>query len=57
MDFGYPKDISEDFPGINTTINAAFYKKSEQTKCLLCLQYRHMYSKVYVDILYVCLWL
>ncbi|KAM6932988.1 matrix metalloproteinase-20-like [Xenentodon cancila] len=27
MDFGYPKYISEDFPGINTTINAAFYKE------------------------------
>uniref|UniRef100_A0A8C6KUL9 Matrix metallopeptidase 20b (enamelysin) n=1 Tax=Nothobranchius furzeri TaxID=105023 RepID=A0A8C6KUL9_NOTFU len=28
MDFGYPKYISEDFPGINSTINAAFYKNS-----------------------------
>ncbi|XP_028275005.1 matrix metalloproteinase-20 [Parambassis ranga] len=27
MDFGYPKYISEDFPGVNTTINAAFYKE------------------------------
>uniref|UniRef100_A0A8C4GM32 Peptidase metallopeptidase domain-containing protein n=1 Tax=Dicentrarchus labrax TaxID=13489 RepID=A0A8C4GM32_DICLA len=26
MDFGYPKYISEDFPGINTTINATVYK-------------------------------
>ncbi|XP_047451209.1 matrix metalloproteinase-20 [Mugil cephalus] len=26
MDFGYPKYISEDFPGVNTMINAAFYK-------------------------------
>ncbi|XP_073338987.1 matrix metalloproteinase-20-like [Pagrus major] len=26
MDFGYPKYISEDFPGVNTTINAALYK-------------------------------
>ncbi|XP_029028165.1 matrix metalloproteinase-20-like [Betta splendens] len=26
MDFGYPKYISEDFPGVNTTINAAFHK-------------------------------
>ncbi|XP_054649941.1 matrilysin-like isoform X2 [Dunckerocampus dactyliophorus] len=25
MDFGYPKYIIEDFPGLNTTINAAFY--------------------------------
>lgn len=30
MDFGYPKYISEDFPGVNTTINAAFYKEGEQ---------------------------
>ncbi|KAG7223128.1 hypothetical protein INR49_015887 [Caranx melampygus] len=27
MDFGYPKYISEDFPGVNTTINAAFHKE------------------------------
>ncbi|KAK2846977.1 hypothetical protein Q5P01_009976 [Channa striata] len=27
MDSGYPKGISEDFPGINGTINAAFHKK------------------------------
>ncbi|XP_029963521.1 matrix metalloproteinase-20 [Salarias fasciatus] len=27
MDFGYPKYISEDFPGINTTVNAAFHKE------------------------------
>ncbi|XP_033970653.1 matrix metalloproteinase-20 [Trematomus bernacchii] len=27
MDFGYPKYISEDFPGVNTTINAAVYKE------------------------------
>ncbi|XP_053278552.1 matrix metalloproteinase-20 [Pleuronectes platessa] len=26
MDFGYPKYINEDFPGINSTINAAVYK-------------------------------
>uniref|UniRef100_A0A671VI99 Matrix metallopeptidase 20b (enamelysin) n=1 Tax=Sparus aurata TaxID=8175 RepID=A0A671VI99_SPAAU len=26
MDFGYPKYIGEDFPGVNTTINAALYK-------------------------------
>ncbi|KAM8768733.1 matrix metalloproteinase-20 [Acanthopagrus schlegelii] len=26
MDFGYPKYISEDFPGVNATINAALYK-------------------------------
>ncbi|XP_036005607.1 matrix metalloproteinase-20 [Fundulus heteroclitus] len=26
MDFGYPRTISEDFPGVNATINAAFYK-------------------------------
>uniref|UniRef100_A0A3Q3FTH7 Matrix metallopeptidase 20b (enamelysin) n=1 Tax=Labrus bergylta TaxID=56723 RepID=A0A3Q3FTH7_9LABR len=26
MDFGYPKYISEDFPGVNTTINAAVHK-------------------------------
>lgn len=29
MDFGYPKYISEDFAGINTTINAAIYKDGE----------------------------
>lgn len=29
MDFGYPKYISEDFPGINSTINAAVYKEGE----------------------------
>lgn len=29
MDFGYPKYISEDFPGVNTMINAAFYKDGE----------------------------
>uniref|UniRef100_A0A3B3V0K8 Matrix metallopeptidase 20b (enamelysin) n=1 Tax=Poecilia latipinna TaxID=48699 RepID=A0A3B3V0K8_9TELE len=28
MDFGYPRSISDDFPGINTTINAAFYKRN-----------------------------
>ncbi|KAG8002166.1 Matrix metalloproteinase-20 [Nibea albiflora] len=27
MDFGYPKYISEDFPGVNTTINAAIHKE------------------------------
>ncbi|XP_075905857.1 matrix metalloproteinase-20 [Nelusetta ayraudi] len=27
MDFGYPKYISEDFPGINSTINAAVHKE------------------------------
>ncbi|XP_072248964.1 matrix metalloproteinase-20 [Leuresthes tenuis] len=27
MDFGYPKYISEGFPGVNTTIQAAFYKE------------------------------
>ncbi|XP_076000895.1 matrix metalloproteinase-20 [Genypterus blacodes] len=27
MDFGYPKYISEDFPGLNTTINAAIHKE------------------------------
>ncbi|TDH15074.1 hypothetical protein EPR50_G00027860 [Perca flavescens] len=27
MDFGYPKYISEDFPGVNTTINAAVHKE------------------------------
>ncbi|XP_071061274.1 uncharacterized protein [Pseudochaenichthys georgianus] len=27
MDFGYPKYISEDFPGVNTTIDAAVYKE------------------------------
>ncbi|KAE8295522.1 Matrix metalloproteinase-20 [Larimichthys crocea] len=27
MDFGYPKYISEDFPGVNTTINAALHKE------------------------------
>ncbi|XP_053176483.1 matrix metalloproteinase-20-like [Scomber japonicus] len=27
MDFGYPKYISEGFPGINSTINAAFHKE------------------------------
>uniref|UniRef100_UPI001A9815B7 stromelysin-1-like n=1 Tax=Gasterosteus aculeatus aculeatus TaxID=481459 RepID=UPI001A9815B7 len=27
MDFGFPKYISEDFPGINATINAAVYKE------------------------------
>nr|XP_043887396.1 matrix metalloproteinase-20 [Solea senegalensis] len=26
MDFGYPKYISEDFPGVNSTINAALHK-------------------------------
>ncbi|MED6236281.1 hypothetical protein ATANTOWER_006948 [Ataeniobius toweri] len=26
MDFGYPRSISEDFPGVNTTIDAAFYE-------------------------------
>lgn len=29
MDFGYPKYISEDFPGVNTTINAAVHKDGE----------------------------
>lgn len=29
MDFGYPKYICEDFPGVNTTINAAFHKDGE----------------------------
>lgn len=29
MDFGYPKYISEDFPGINSTINAAVHKEGE----------------------------
>ncbi|XP_017275512.1 matrilysin [Kryptolebias marmoratus] len=28
MDFGYPKYISEDFPGVNATINAAFSKEN-----------------------------
>ncbi|XP_077467480.1 uncharacterized protein LOC144083466 [Stigmatopora argus] len=28
MDFGYPKYISEDFPGINSTINAAVHKEA-----------------------------
>ncbi|XP_013875395.1 matrilysin [Austrofundulus limnaeus] len=28
MDFGYPKYIREDFPGVNATINAAFYKQN-----------------------------
>uniref|UniRef100_A0A3Q3QP03 Peptidase metallopeptidase domain-containing protein n=1 Tax=Monopterus albus TaxID=43700 RepID=A0A3Q3QP03_MONAL len=27
MDFGYPKNISEGFPGVNATINAAVYKE------------------------------
>ncbi|CAJ1065835.1 matrix metalloproteinase-20 [Xyrichtys novacula] len=27
MDFGYPKYISDDFPGVNTTINAAVHKE------------------------------
>ncbi|KAF7657401.1 hypothetical protein LDENG_00027870 [Lucifuga dentata] len=27
MDIGYPKYISEDFPGLNTTINAAIHKE------------------------------
>lgn len=30
MDFGYPKYISEDFPGINSTINAAVHKEGKQ---------------------------
>lgn len=29
MDFGYPKYISEDFPGVNSTINAAVHKEGE----------------------------
>lgn len=29
MDFGFPRSISDDFPGVNATINAAFYKRSE----------------------------
>ncbi|XP_061683682.1 transforming growth factor beta regulator 1 [Syngnathoides biaculeatus] len=28
MDFGYPKYISEDFPGLNSTINAAVHKEA-----------------------------
>lgn len=36
MDFGYPKYISEDFPGVNTTINAAFHKEGEKYCSLLC---------------------
>jgi len=35
MDFGYPKSISEDFPGVNTTINAAVYKEGEPEQLLL----------------------
>lgn len=34
MDLGYPKYISEDFPGLNTTINAAFYKDGEDPRAL-----------------------
>ena len=29
MDVGYPKYISEDFPGLNTTISAALHKDGE----------------------------
>lgn len=29
MDFGYPRSVIEDFPGVNSTINAAFYKGGE----------------------------
>lgn len=29
MDNGYPKYISDDFPGLNTTINAAIHKEGE----------------------------
>lgn len=29
MDIGYPKYISEDFPGLNTTINAAIHKEGK----------------------------
>lgn len=57
MDFGYPKYISEDFPGVNATINAAFYKDSEQTKCLECLLYSLKYTNVYIDVSCMCLWL
>uniref|UniRef100_A0A8C2ZJI2 Matrix metallopeptidase 20b (enamelysin) n=1 Tax=Cyclopterus lumpus TaxID=8103 RepID=A0A8C2ZJI2_CYCLU len=35
MDFGYPKYISEDFPGVNATINAAVYKEGEPEQLLL----------------------
>ncbi|KAM3615499.1 uncharacterized protein V6R79_003061 [Siganus canaliculatus] len=35
MDFGYPKYISEDFPGVNTTVNAAVYKEGETLWLLL----------------------
>lgn len=30
MDFGYPRFISEGFPGLNSTINAALHKDGEE---------------------------
>lgn len=45
MDFGYPKYISEDFPGVNTTINAAVHKEGEPA-----YYYRPLFAMfVYVD--------
>lgn len=37
MDFGFPRSIINDFPGVNSTINAAFYKSGEYllTKALM----------------------
>lgn len=32
MDNGYPKYISDDFPGLNTTINAAIHKEGDIKK-------------------------
>lgn len=36
MDFGFPKYIYEDFPGLNTTetINAAFHKAGKPTSVI-----------------------
>lgn len=36
MDFGYPKYISEGFPGVNATINAAVHKDGKKA-LLFCI--------------------
>lgn len=48
MDFGYPKYISEDFPGVNTTINAAFHKEGEKILLTLVLCFFLLFDTGYV---------
>lgn len=43
MDFGYPKYISDGFPGVNATINAAVHKDGKKAS-LFCISEENKFT-------------